>query len=256
MAKAQQSSEIRFQRQERCVVDLAEVQALIECHGGRSLGAYSALDEVCGRLPADALIEMLLDRAPGRSADVAECARRSYRHALGFEKIMLMIGPQSSTLRVHVWRPDDAPAHAVEHIHNHRFEFASVVLRGAIAMETFAVQRDGEPMTAYQESMGADGETWIMRPNGSERLRKTTELRLAAGTLYQMDAESLHRATNHAGACTVTLFLEASSRQARLRTDVYAPRGVGAPPEFRRMPLGRDEYLAALAEVRSLLASG
>jgi hypothetical protein len=244
----------RPEKQERHVFDLDDVHALIESHEGRSLSAYAALDELCSRMPAASLIEMLLDSSPKRPAEVAECARRSYRHALGFEKIMLMVGARSSTLRVHVWRPGTSPAHAAEHVHNHRFEFASAVLYGSMAMETFAVHPRGAPMSAYAESIGADGETWIMQPQGSERLRKTMDLRLAAGTLYQMDAESLHRTANDPSACTVTLFLEASSRRGRPRTDVYTRNGAGVPASFRRNPMRPDEYLVALAEVRSLLA--
>ncbi|WP_093589068.1 hypothetical protein [Streptomyces griseoaurantiacus] len=219
------------------------------------MGAYTALDELCSHMPADSLIEMLLDRASERPAEVAECARRSYHHALGCEKIMLMVGSGSSTLRVHVWRPSDVPTHAAEHVHNHRFEFASAVLCGSMTMEVFSLDPSGGSMEAYAESIGEDGETWVMRPHGSERLRKTMHMRLAAGTLYQMDAGSLHRTANGSSVCTVTLFLEAWAGPGRPRTDVYSRVGAGAPSEFRRSPMRPDEYLVTLAGVRSLLAT-
>lgn len=236
------------------MVDLAEVCALIEAHEGRSLGACAALEELCSRIPAESLLGLLIDSAADRPSQVAECARRSYRHALGFEKIMLMVGARASTLRLHVWRPADVPAHAAEHIHNHRFEFASAVLRGSVAMETFTPHPGGTPMTAFEESIGTDGRSWVMRPRGQERLRKTMDLRLAAGTLYQMDAEAMHRVTNDPSRRTITLFLEAASGHGRTTTDVYAPLGAGAPAEFHRVPLRVDEYMSALAEMRSALA--
>lgn len=235
------------------MVDLAKVYALIEAHEGRSLGAYATLDELCNRIPAEAVIDLLIDSAPDRRNQIAECARRSYRHALGFEKIMLIVGARSSTLRMHVWRPADAPAHAAEHIHNHRFEFASVVLRGSVVMETFDRHPGGVPMTAFAESLGTGGESWSMQPLGEERLRKTMDLRLAAGTLYQMDAEALHRVTNDGSRHTVTLFLEAASGSGRQHTDVYSPLGASAPAEYHRVPMEVDEYVAALVELRSLL---
>jgi hypothetical protein len=237
------------------MIDIAEICWLIDSHEGAPCGSYSVLDELCRRITVEDLLSLVIEEASNHPHEVSECARRSYRHALGFDKVMLMVGPGKSTLRVHVWRDTDARAHASEHIHNHRFEFASVVLRGDVVMETFEPHSEGVLMAAYEESIGAGDSGWMMRCRGTERLRKTMDLRLAPGTMYRMHAESLHRVVRSASSYTMTLFLEAVSRRVRTSTDVYTDLHAAVPSEFARVPMRPQEYLSALVEIRSLIAS-
>ncbi|AWN31086.1 hypothetical protein DKG71_37880 [Streptomyces sp. NEAU-S7GS2] len=149
--------------------------------------------------------------------ELAECVRLSYRHVLGFDKLLLLPGAPRFMLRVHFWH---GTAGAVsEDIHNHRCAIASAVVRGSVRMECYQPAADGVPAVAYRESIDGPGGAWRLRRVGEARLR----LRLlhseqyGAGRSYGLAARTLHRVVSEEP--TVTLFLETAPQ--RSVTDVY-----------------------------------
>ncbi len=212
---------------------------------------------------AERLSELVAELAAGEG-DPEGNARLSYRHVLGFDKLLLLRDGSRHMLRAHVWHPGAGGAGA-EDIHNHRCALASYVVRGRLAMELYAHEPDddgpggaqepdggGIPAARYQESL-APGRTadWRLEPVGPARLRLTHAGRYAAGSDYALPARTLHRAWCETGAPTVTLFLETGGERRR-HTDVFSAAGPH-PRTVPKAPLGVPEYLAALGSLAELL---
>ncbi|MDJ0346247.1 hypothetical protein QMK19_19270 [Streptomyces sp. H10-C2] len=194
----------------------------------------------------------LSGQVPSAPSDTSAArAGLSYRHALGFEKLMLLVGWPDYMLRVHIWPPsaEGEREQAPEHIHNHRFAFGSAVLLGDLEMRLYEPDPGGELFSAYEERIGA--EEWLMHPRGSARLRLRADLRLARGTEYCLEADTRHQIVRNPGVCTVTLFLETATERAR--TDVYGGPRTPAPATVPKHALSVADYVAALRELRSLL---
>lgn len=191
--------------------------------------------------------------------DLPECTRLSYRHVLGFDKLLLLPGAPRFMLRVHFWHGGTGAA--PEDIHNHRCAIASAVVHGRVRMECYAPAPDGVPAVAYRETIDGPGGAWRLRRVGDARLRLLRTERYGAGRSYGLDARTLHRVVSEQPA--VTLFLETAPQ--RSVTDVYVRNdgagtnaavrdgGGGRRDPLPKTPLSPAVYLAELdALARSL----
>ncbi|MFE9681149.1 hypothetical protein [Streptomyces sp. NPDC006285] len=196
------------------------------------------------------LLELAAELASGEG-DPEGCARLSYRHVLGFDKLLLVDGAPHHMLRAHLWHPGRGAA-GKEDIHNHRSPLASCVVRGRLAMELYAPRGDGGiEADRYQESLADGSADWLLEPTGPARLHLTQVAEYAAGSTYALPAHTLHRAWCDTAEPTVTLFLETGNGRRR-HTDVFTAAGPhpGAVP---KVPLGVEDYLNELDALAELL---
>jgi hypothetical protein len=200
----------------------------------------------------DRLLELIAELASGEG-DPKGCAGLSYRHVLGFDKLLLIDGGPRHMLRAHLWHPG-AKAIGKEDIHNHRSPLASYVVRGRLAMELFEARDDGG-ITAdrYEESLSDRTADWRLRPTGPARLRLTHVGQYAAGSAYALPAHTLHRAWCDTDVPTVTLFLETGADRRR-HTDVFTAAGPH-PDAVAKVPLEVRDYLDALNGLAESLRS-
>ncbi|GAA2795079.1 hypothetical protein GCM10010441_20430 [Kitasatospora paracochleata] len=121
---------------------------------------------------------------------LGRCASRSFAHPLGFQKFVLLAGRRFE-VRLHLWVPGAQVA--TEHVHNHRFAFASYVLLGRLSSNLYDHAADGVLAAGYRESRSADARTYLFSPTGLVRVvrRETTEL--STGMSYFMNPETLHQ---------------------------------------------------------------
>ncbi|WP_043685564.1 hypothetical protein [Streptomyces xylophagus] len=198
------------------------------------------------------LLELVAELASGEG-DPEHCARLSYRHVLGFDKLLLIDGGPRHMLRAHLWHPG-AKSIGDEDIHNHRSPLASYVVRGRLAMELYDARGDGG-ITAdrYEESLAERSADWRLRPTGPARLRLTHVGQYAAGSAYALPAHTLHRAWCDTDVPTVTLFLETGAGRRR-HTDVFTAAGPH-PGAVAKVPLDARDYLAALNGLAESLRS-
>lgn len=202
----------------------------------------------------DRLLELIADLASGEG-DPEGCARLSYRHVLGFDKLLLIDGGPRHMLRAHVWHPG-AGAIGEEDIHNHRSALASYIVQGRLAMELYEVGDDGDGVGGiaadrYEESLAGRSADWVLKPAGPARLRLTHVGQYAAGSSYALPAHTLHRAWCDTDAPTVTLFLETGAGRRR-HTDVFTAAGPH-PGAVAKVPLDVRDYLGALSDLAGRL---
>ncbi|MGX9884314.1 hypothetical protein [Streptomyces sp. NPDC002276] len=216
-------------------------------------GTVTAARAVIAELGSpERLLELVAELASGEG-DPEHCAGLSYRHVLGFDKLLLIDGGPRHMLRAHLWHPEAASIGA-EDIHNHRSPLASYVVRGRLAMELYEARGDGG-ITAdrYEESLAGRSADWTLRPTGPARLRLTHVGQYTAGSAYALPANTLHRAWCDTDAPTVTLFLETGAERRR-HTDVFTAGGPH-PGAVAKVPLDVKDYLGALNDLAESLRS-
>ncbi|MFI2908084.1 hypothetical protein ACG2OD_07470 [Streptomyces sp. PDY-4] len=219
----------------------------------------AAAGGVVAELGAPGRLRELVDELAGGEGDTERLARLSYRHVLGFDKLLLVEAGGRHMLRVHLWHAG-AGGTGREDIHNHRSALASHIVRGRLCMELYEAAGDGDAgagrsfgATRYEESLAEGSADWLLTPAGPARLRLSHTGRYAAGSTYALPAHTLHRAWCDTREPTVTLFLETGAERRR-HTDVFTAAGphAGAVP---KQPLDVPGYLAALRGLAELLSS-
>ncbi|MGP4008353.1 hypothetical protein [Streptomyces sp. 4N124] len=201
---------------------------------------------------SERLLELIAELASGEG-DPEGCARLSYRHVLGFDKLLLIDGGPRHMLRAHLWHPGTGGI-GKEDIHNHRSPLASYIVRGRLAMELYEVRGDGGiAADRYEESLAESSADWRLAPAGPARLRLTHVGQYAAGSSYALPPHTLHRAWCDTDRPTVTLFLETGSERRR-STDVFTAAGPH-PGAVAKVPLSTADYLGALGSLAELLRS-
>lgn len=171
------------------------------------------------------------------SGRLAALAARSYRHDNGFEKIVLGRASGSPLkLVLHVWKADDASES--DNIHNHRWEFASIVLRGALRLDLYEADPDGESYPVLRYLSPGEGNAYRLEPAGSMAVSVSASVTLAAGSAYSWTAGLLHRAQGAGTPFTATLIVQGSpTRESTtvLARANLAPDSLSGEQRLRRL---------------------
>lgn len=208
----------------------------------------SALDAI-SELARPPQVASLLNAVLADDSRTESCARLSYPHALGFDKLVLIDGAPTFSLRIHVWWPDRS--RVVEHIHNHRFMLASAMLVGGYEMETFQQADEGEPVVEYVEQAGLTHPGWSLEPVRPARLRHESTSRLQTNSSYVLHPLTLHRITVDQNVLCITMFLETAS--VRSTTQVFVPQGDSGEPLRMMLPFTPEAFRARLRAVQAVI---
>ncbi len=175
------------------------------------LGPSQALDRFLQRHAPGELVRAVLvdDQLLRRAAD------ESYRHANGFDKLILASTPLGHTLKMDVWWPEDPRGQ--EDVHNHRYDFSSHVIAGALFMEHYEACETGVVMDHLRVEMA--GRTDHLHRLDQQTVERRFAVQLPAGGTYSLHHAQLHRVTVDAGALTATLAFQ--GRTAQQVSDVY-----------------------------------
>ncbi len=172
-------------------------------------------------------LQELLTELIADEARLRRCATRSYQHPNRFSKIVLLEGADPVwRLRLHLWWPQrDVPERDPEHIHNHRWDFGTMLLRGSYLAQEFVAAEDGdEELYRYEYFSPEGGDTFRLSPKGRIVLRQVLNAQLPAGASYVISHRVLHRIISDPRKLTATLFLQGPVRKGS--TDVCAPEPV------------------------------
>lgn len=184
---------------------------------------------------------------------VQHCAALSGRHPLGHDKITLIDMYPSYRLRLHAWWPNRRPG--VEHIHHHRFGFATTVVRGHYEMQIYERATSGIQMTEYHQNSTAAAGEWYLNSAGVAYLRLLTTAKVTAGAGYTLTADALHRVVVPRDTLCLTLFLAViASGDLSTDTRVYAPPESTAPKLTQGRALTPDDYRRLLDAITAELA--
>lgn len=171
-------------------------------------------------------------------AALAACAALSYRHPLGFDNLGLIDAAPRFSLRLHLWRPGGS--RSAEHVHNHRFGFASVLLRGSYEMRIFRPGQTGTPVTEYREGLANRAAGWRLDRVGEAHVRQLAGLTLHQGSSYWIGPQTLHRVEVPPAYLCCTLFLETASVAPTTR--VFTAPGLAVQASTPRRTFSPDDY--------------
>lgn len=150
---------------------------------------------------------------------LAEC---SYRHRNGFDKIVLA-SPAGTALKLvlHVWPSEDRIDD--DDIHDHRWDFASVVVSGRLQLEMYQpdVRGDSFSVMSYRSLPGPGN--CELEPKGTMTVSPCVSVTLPVGSDYSWSANLLHRAYGLPGHPTATLIVQGPP--GRQTTSVLVPAG-------------------------------
>lgn len=185
-----------------------------------------------------------------REAEAAVAAR-SYSHDNGFVKIVLTNEPaQSSSLRLHVW---PAGRVARSNVHNHCWDFDSLVLAGRLQFEEFVEDHSG-PIPAFHYTYSPPSDLrYELNFVGRTALRRTSEGVRAAGASYHMASPDLHRTWACSPATTITLV--ARGPHSRDLANVYSTQSEPLELEVQNSPIEPRVLRGYLTEVMELVKS-
>ncbi|MFG2090851.1 MULTISPECIES: hypothetical protein [unclassified Spirillospora] len=134
----------------------------------------------------------------------------SYRHPNGFHKIVLLAG-DSYQLRLHVWSELTRES-GVENIHNHRWDFSSVILLGGYRFQEFTPDPGGPAFHSYGYASDRGATVYALEPLGHRGLSRTFDAHLSAGSSYTLTSDVFHRVSNPPGRLTMSLVLQGPHR--------------------------------------------
>lgn len=123
----------------------------------------------------------------------------SYAHDNGFDKILLFQDVATKMkMRLHLWYPlvISNTARPRQNVHNHRWDFSSVVLIGYADHLSYRFAdegEDGEEFFRYRYYARGSKEHYEVEERGKAKLICTGTERFTAGDLYSVESEQLHR---------------------------------------------------------------
>ena len=172
-------------------------------------------------LAQQGLVSMFLKLALSDQEQLRLIASRSYAHYNNFDKIVLLSCPDSPyDLRLHVWWPDECQS-ARENIHDHKWDFSSVVLKGEYYFEIYELSPVGFEMYEHRYFTRAGRDQYDLPVVSKERLNCISAGEVRAGDAYTMTNDILHRVVCSTHGVTATLVVQSRKVKdyARVFTD-------------------------------------
>lgn len=168
---------------------------------------------------------------------LALTARRSYRHANGFVKVVLHASDDLK-LRLHI-----AEGTAEENVHDHRWAFASTVLTGRLENDIFTdvPAGRGERFHEWEYLRAEEGAEKQLR--GGAWIAQSLWQSVAAGQSYALAGSHLHRIR---WTVPGTSTLVATFRPSRATTRLLSR--TPDPPAVEIVPLSASDLAAVLRQ--------
>lgn len=146
-----------------------------------------------------------------RSPDLLrQVARTSYRHPNGFDIIGIWRDHDDARIKLDVWWENDTDW---GWIHNHRFDFSSYVIEGALQSRHYLATEptDENGVDVYRLSAPQRSDEIIPTRKG---ILLAWEGSIPAGGSYDIDCNMFHQATGTEGMVTVTLVAQRAAKRA------------------------------------------
>jgi hypothetical protein len=148
--------------------------------------------------------------------------KESYYHQNGFDKIVLLSG-KGFKLRLHHFhaRPGHSP---MENIHDHRWAFASTMIRGSFKMHLFEEDPKGEEeRTLHNYNAAKVNQKYATEEMGKRRLKIVERLQYAAGDSYIMLPDELHSIIHIPNQEAITLIVTGNNERETCKLYAKGP---------------------------------
>lgn len=229
-----------------------EIQSLVtvgvtERNGSHPSILKELLLNICSITNPAALIRTVLSS----EEHVDNVSKLSYKHINGFDKIVLLNSEKRLfKLRLHIWWPTKTGQFR-EHIHNHRWNFATNIFLGCYRLETYVRSKEGEPVYSYSYWSPEELNTYRMVLKGRAHANKILEADISKGTIYQLEHSVLHRVTQLTRSGTVSLVLQGQA--LKNKTSVLTDSPVVNPSTMPATRFSVNEIVNKLENCLALL---
>jgi hypothetical protein len=219
---------------------------------GYVAGAEEGLVDALSMIASPDNFRSLLAQIISDRVQLAEVAGRSFWHPNGFAKMVLLSRPLYK-IRLHIW-PNN-PGSRVgtqENIHNHRWDFSTVLLAGGYCHQEFRPAVNGENFHAYVYHSAGNSGFYSLDPVGTQALRCVFNVHLSQGSRYTISSEVLHRVVPDPGQPTVSLILEGPHQLSSVQ--VFAREEVRQAASTSLAAISSEALLRYMSEVLALPA--
>lgn len=205
---------------------------------GKSNPARTALLAI----DAKRLLYDCLSQASSGSDYILNACRTSYHHPNGFARLLLVDCRPRWALRLHVWQ--GPVARHDNDIHGHCGPVVSRLLCGRLLNTEYTAMSAGSAFLEHEDRLV--GMVHTITPRGVAYLRLDSRKYLAAGDVYALRSNVIHRTTPLPPFPVVTLVADGARRRSVAR--VYRPR---RRPEFEQVvtKCEPDEFSRILRKV-------
>jgi hypothetical protein len=150
-------------------------------------------------------------------------ASRSYSHYNNFDKIVLMSSVEPRyDLRLHVWWPEPKKR-VTENIHNHKWDFSSVLLKGSYSFEVYEESATGREMYEYSYVTRSGSDSYQMPFLRRANLELVSEGCMSAGDSYSLPHNIMHRVICDHSTTTVSLVIRGRTKKDSASVFIYEP---------------------------------
>jgi hypothetical protein len=229
-------------------IDLATLKSQID----QQISQYSedSLLAVVQTVGTKDNILKLLDMFESNSQYIAKVAQDSYSHYNGFDKVVLLNSSSPSyKLRLHVWW--QSRYHISENAHNHRWNFATKLVKGSYQYEQYVRGEKAGGLFHYQYSSPEGASSYSMRFIDNQSLQPIFKGTISEGSSYVLNHEVIHRVSRLNDEVVATLMLQGPLMKSS--TDVYSFEPIPDADELESTPMIPDELLSKLKLLRQLL---
>ena len=158
-----------------------------------------------------------------------QIASRSYTHSNGFDKIVLIDSKEPEyKVRFHVWWPSESTVY-IEDVHNHSWDFSSVILTGAFKFQVFQPEDQGVALYHYRKTL-LQGNEHSMDYMGQSKLSCTFDSIIITGCSYMLSRDVLHRVSSIDNQVTSTLLIQGPV--VKTASDIFTDQ-----PDHKAIPI-------------------
>jgi hypothetical protein len=160
--------------------------------------------------------------------DAAACSN-AYVHENGYLKIDLGRSESSGArMRLNLWRPDLENS---ENIHNHKWDYASLILCGVLSEEMYIPSSQGTELTRLRYESRLGKHEYSLVQNGQDCLQRYAVYQWSRGEIYHRQGSLLHRVRSAPDRLTASLQI------------TYRPTGLDASDVYSRSIMAGDTLI-------------
>lgn len=172
-------------------------------------------------------------------------------HPLGFYSFNLGAMNSEHNLRLHVWDDSITPQNHGLLIHNHMFNFKSLVLIGKVKNLTYSISKDQHKTgTQYEVSYTTDGSR-LSKVNTGYAIRLINSVEINEGSYYRVQANEFHESICQQSIFSATLVL--TQTVTSVQPSVYSFDDFGGDFNFKREDVSDEKLTTICTKLINLL---
>lgn len=175
---------------------------------------------------------------------------KSYSHFNGFDKISIFSG-NSFKLRVHIWWKQSTSKNNLENIHDHRWDFCSLILNGSYISQEFEQKSNGHFKHLYHYYSVKDLKSYALSYKGKSKIKKINEIEYTKGMINKGFAGDIHRVLHNRRIDLITLFVTTNYNKDYAL--VYSEKPIINFEDIPATPILADKLKEKLMTIKEIL---